>query len=197
MFWPKSSKETVNVRRSNSTEIPSRRISDIPSNRSSSTSNIDSKSSSLVIDGHRYCNSIIESTAGLSKIVFFQIINKKVKVPPHLFSHIAVAQLNASSKECVLFLVKDRASQDDIATVLQLMSNQGFELNNNGTQIYHTISTLVIALSQGQLDDSSLAVEREISRNAPKSSLMTAFIDIITWAYINKADDIDFAIDVA
>ena len=73
MFWPKSSKETVNVRRSNSTEIPSRRISDIPSNRSSSTSNIDSKSSSLVIDGHRYCNSIIESTAGLSKIVFFRL----------------------------------------------------------------------------------------------------------------------------
>ena len=139
---------------------------------------------------------IIETQDDLvTRVVFYKIINEKIKLGHHLFSRIAVAQLTASSKECILFVDKKKAMPDDIGAVKDLLKNQGYELDAKGIQGFYAVSSIVMALSQGHLDAGLLAIERDIKRDANKSSLMSTFIDIISWAFINKANDIDFAVD--
>ena len=139
----------------------------------------------------------IESQQDLAKIVFHEVINDTNKLGPHFYSRIAVARLAAApSKICVLFVDRAKITADDVQAVTELLRNQGYEFPANGAQGYYVISTLVISLSQKTLVASNLAVERDIARDATKNSLMASFTDIISWAYVQKADDIDFAVDV-
>lgn len=147
--------------------------------------------------GLRFATGEIETTQDLAKIFFHQIINERVKLGVHMYARIAVAQVNASSKTCVFFVDKEKVSSDDIRTVVELLKNHGYELVSNGVQGYYAMSSLVIALSQGHLNSGNLAVERDIARDSTKNSLMASFTDIISWAYVNKADDLDFVVDIS
>jgi type II secretory ATPase GspE/PulE/Tfp pilus assembly ATPase PilB-like protein len=95
-----------------------------------------------------------------------------------------------------LFVDKVKVTADDIRAVTELLKTQGYEFPSVGPQGYYLISTLVISLSQRTLVAQHLAVDRQIARNPSDSSLMASFTDIVSWAYYNKADDLDFAVDI-
>lgn len=138
----------------------------------------------------------IETQIALSKIVFAQVINSAVNLGPHLYSRIAIAQLNGSSKVCVAFVDKSKITDDDMRAVSQLLTAKGFSFPTEGYQGFFTTSSLVISLSQGTLNATILTKDRDIDRDPAKNSLMSSFTDIISWAYKNNADDIDFVVDL-
>ena len=146
--------------------------------------------------GLRFLNEEIETTQGLSRIVFHQVINEKIDLGQHLYARVAVALMNAGSKECIMVVDRSKITEGDISAVVELLNKKGYELSKRSPQGYYAISSLVISLSQGNLNAGNLAIQREIARDAGKSSLMTSFRDIVSWAYGKKADDIDFAVDI-
>lgn len=148
------------------------------------------------LGGIRFAPIEIETQADLSKIAFFKIINKEVYLGAYLYSRIAIAQINNSDKTCCIFADKSKVTADDLVAVFDLLKNKGYKLHNDGIQGYFAMSTLVISLSQGHLDAESLAFDRTIARDPSKNSLMSSFSDIVSWAYENNADDIDFVVDV-
>lgn len=152
--------------------------------------------SSNTLGGIRFAPVEIETQALLSQIVFVQIINETIKLGAHLYSRVAIAQINGSGKACLIFADKSKVTSDDLQAVVELLKQKGYHLNAEGVQGYFAMSSLVIALSQGHLDATSLGVDRNIARDPAKNSLMSSFIDIVAWAYTNNADDIDFAVDL-
>jgi len=146
--------------------------------------------------GLRTSEKEIETTLELAKVNFHQIINEKVKLGPHLYARIAVAQVQASSKNCIFFVDKHKVNADDIKAIVDLVKQQGYSLQESGPAIFYAVSTLIMALSQGHMDSARLTLERDIARDPAKNSLMASFTDIISWAYVNNADDIDFAVDI-
>jgi len=148
------------------------------------------------LGGVRFVADEMETTAPMSGITFNKVINEDVNLGAHLFARVAIALVAAGSKMCVLFVDKAKATDDDIEAVVDLIRNKGYSLPNEGPQGYFAVSSIVISLSQGHLTSDSMKVERAISRDPAKNSLMSSFIDIVSWAFSNKADDIDFAVDL-
>jgi general secretion pathway protein E len=138
----------------------------------------------------------IETTSALASILFNKIINDDVKLGPHLYSRFAIAKINSTDKSCILFVDDTKTTADDVEAVVILLANQGYTLPPTGAQGYFVASGLVLALSQGHLTTANLSAERDIAKDPTKNALMNSFTDIITWAYIQNADDIDFAVNV-
>jgi type II secretory ATPase GspE/PulE/Tfp pilus assembly ATPase PilB-like protein len=143
----------------------------------------------------RFMTREIETQLELAEIVFHEVINESVRLGQHVYSRIAIARISAASKTVVLFVDKVKVTADDVRAVIELLRSQGYEFPESGPQGYYLISTLVISLSQRTLVAQHLATDRKIARDPSDSSLMASFTDIVSWAYTNSADDIDFAVD--
>lgn len=148
------------------------------------------------LGGIRFAPTEIETQSGLAGIVFTEIINDAIRLGPHLYSRVAIAQVNGSDKSCLIFADKSKVTADDLEAVCDLLKTRGYRLQASGVQGYFAMSSLVIALSQGHLNADSLQIDRNIARDAGKNSLMAGFTDIVAWGYANGADDIDFAADL-
>lgn len=128
-------------------------------------------------------------------VVFVEIINAKLKLAPHIGSRVAIAQLNATNKTCVLFVDKGRVTKGEIASILELLDRGGFTLPGDGqVQGYTCESQIVLGLSQGHITSEKLSIERDIKLNPEKNALMSSFIGIVNWAFVNQADDLDFVV---
>jgi general secretion pathway protein E len=149
----------------------------------------------VVISGIRFHPDEIESTGTLSKVLFSKVINDDVKLGHHLYSSIAVLQVSANSKSVMLAVDRSKITPDAIDAVVKLLENQQYTFPTSGPQGYFLISSIVISLSQGHITANGLRVDRDIARDPSKNSLMSSFTDIVAWAYANKADDIDWALD--
>jgi general secretion pathway protein E len=145
--------------------------------------------------GVRFSNTPIEVADDLAKIVFEKVVNEDVKLAPHLYASIAVAKVRASDKIVMLFVNKEKAKREEVEAVVQQLAKRNHVLTESAVQGYFASSGLVMALSQGDITPSSLQFERDVSRDPGKNALMSAFTDVVAWAYANKADDIDFAVD--
>lgn len=140
----------------------------------------------------RFLKDPIESQEALSLIPFHKVINADVKIGQHMYSRIAVARLSESGKECAIFVDQRKSSPDEVSAVIDLVANAGYTV----TQGHFAASTIIISLAQGHLNGDLLQRVREIARDPAKNALFQSFTDIIGWAYDNKADDVDFALDV-
>jgi general secretion pathway protein E len=138
----------------------------------------------------------IETTQQLGAVQFHEVINEELKLAPHYWAKIAVVQVLANSKECVLMVDRNKVHPNDIEAVVEVLRKQGFKLREAGAQGYWVSSQLVVGLAQGHIDRDGMRAERDIARDPQKSALFTTFMDIVAWAYANNADDIDFAVDM-
>lgn len=154
------------------------------------------QSQTRTISGLRFGMMPIETQVDLAGIVFHSVINAKVNLAQHLYARVAVAQISAASKRVLLLVDRHNLSTDDIQAVCALLATNGYELPDDGPQAYEVSPAYVIALSQGHVDQNSLGIDREILNDKNKSSLWNSFVEIVTWAYINNADDLDFKVDV-
>lgn len=143
----------------------------------------------------RFETKVIETTAALTKVVFDKVVNQEARLATHLYASIAIVTLKASEKICVVFVDRTKAKKEELAAAIAQMATRGYKLQENGVQGYFASSGLVLALSQGDLRQGDLQFEREIGRDKNKNALFSAFTDIVAWAYANKADDIDFAVN--
>jgi type II secretory ATPase GspE/PulE/Tfp pilus assembly ATPase PilB-like protein len=146
--------------------------------------------------GVRFAETIIDQTSDLARVTFHSIVNESVKLGQHLYSRIAVAQLSPNGKDCLIFADRGAVTVDEVTAVVEHVRKLGWMLVKEGPQGYWATSALVMSLSQGHIDAHGLTVEKEIARDPNKNALFTSFKDIISWAYANNADDIDFAIDL-
>lgn len=149
----------------------------------------------MAFGGVRFTAKEIEQTSDLARVTFHLIVNDGVKLAQHLYSRIAIAQVSPNAKECLIFADRQAATVDEITAVVEHLRKLGWALVKEGPQGYWTNSALVMALSQGHLDANGLTVEKEISRDPNKNALFSGFKDIVSWAYANNADDLDFAVD--
>ncbi|MBS0454178.1 MAG: Flp pilus assembly complex ATPase component TadA [Proteobacteria bacterium] len=145
--------------------------------------------------GVRFSKTAISMTDDLAKIVFEKVINDDVKLAPHLFASIAVAKIRASDKLVMLFVDKEKAKREEVEAVVGQLAKRDYRLADTPVQGHFASSGLVMALSQGDITQTSLQFDRDIARDPTKNALMSAFTDVVSWAYANKADDIDFAVD--
>jgi len=145
--------------------------------------------------GVRFSKTPITMTDDLAKIVFDKVVNEEVRLAAHLYASIAVATVRATEKLVVFFVDKEKAKREEVEAVVAQLGKKGYGVTTGQIQGYFASSGLVMALSQGDITQSSLQFERDVSRDPTKNALMSAFTDIVSWAYANKADDIDFAVD--
>ncbi len=145
--------------------------------------------------GVRFSRTPIAMADDLAKILFDKVINEEVKLAPHLYASIAVAKVRATDKVVLLFVDKEKAKREEVEAVVNQLAKRNYHLVDTHIQGYFASSGLVLALSQGDITQSSLQFERDVSRDPTKNALMSAFTDVVSWAYANKADDIDFAVD--
>lgn len=148
-----------------------------------------------VMGGVRFVSEVIETTQALTSITFRKVINEDVRLGTHLYSRVAIGLIAGAAKVCVLFVDRTKITDDDVVAVVDLLKNQGYSLPSEGAQGYFAISSIVLSLSQGHLTAETLKLERTIIRDPAKNSLMSAFVDVVCWAFKNRADDIDFAVD--
>lgn len=137
---------------------------------------------------------VIETTAELGGIVFSSIVNDEARLSQHLYSSIAIARINETTKDCILFIDKAQATGGEVDAAVALMQERGFKLAEQAIQGYFLTSALVLSLSKKDITNKSLQVDRQIASDPKKNALMSAFTDVVSWAYANKADDIDFAL---
>lgn len=144
-----------------------------------------------------FAPTVIERQPDLAGIVFDSIVNEELKLAPHLYSRFAIAKLNATEQKVLLFTVKDLVTSDDVKFVKEHILSRGYSFPTEGrVQGHYLSSTLVTSLSQKTLTMDNIRMERRIRDNPAQSALMSAFTDIIDWAYVNGADDIDFAVSL-
>lgn len=146
--------------------------------------------------GLRFAADTIESSNHLNAIQFHEIINSKIKVDAALNARVAIALLSPHSKDCLIFADKAASSPDEVKEIAGLLERMGYRLGSARSDIqgYFAPSTLIISLSQGHMDG-EVAGHRDQSKDPAKNALFASFIDIVSWAYINNCDDIDFALD--
>lgn len=147
------------------------------------------------LGGVRFVAEEMETSAPLAGIQFSRVINDEIGLSAHLFARIAIALVAGGAKVVIMFVDKSKATDDDIKAVVELLRNKGYMLPADGPQGYFAVSAIVISLSKGHLTSDTMKMERAISRDPAKNSLMSSFTDIVAWAFNNKADDIDFVVD--
>jgi len=146
----------------------------------------------VTFGGLKFAKDEIVSHDLLMAIPFHKVINNEVKIGSHMYSRIAVCRLSESGKECALFVDKAKSSPDEVEAIVALLTNSSYIVTTG----YFAQSTIIISLSQGHLDGDMLKSARDIARDPTKNALFQTFTDIVGWAYDNKADDLDFALDV-
>lgn len=145
-----------------------------------------------IFGGMKFFKDEIASVEALTNIAFSRVINSEVKIGPHMNSRIAVARLSETGKECAMFVDRAKATPDEVTEIRQLLTNSGYVVS----QGYFAQSTLIISMCQGHLNGELLKCARDIARDPTKNALFASFTDIVGWAYDNKADDLDFALDI-
>lgn len=156
---------------------------------------LESESENTDLAGLSFHPMEIETEHQLANVVFHEVVNDKINLASHMSNKVAVAQLTATRKVCVLFADKARLTAADTHAVMQQLKNHGYQLSDTGVQGYYVSQSLVLSLARGAMNAARLATNRDIARSSDKSQLFTAFTDIVSWAYTNKADDIDFVVD--
>lgn len=143
-----------------------------------------------------FSTELLESSGSIESIPFHEIINSKIKVDAALNARVAVALLAPHGKECVLFVDKVMSSPDEVREIAELVVRSGYLLKAPHTDVqgYFAPSTLIISLSQGHMDG-EVAGSRDHLKDPTKNALFSSFIDVVSWAYINNCDDLDFALD--
>ena len=145
--------------------------------------------------GVRFSRSKLETADDLAKLIFDKVVNEEVRLAQHLYASIAVCKVRASDKVVMLFVDREKAKREEVEAVIHQLTKRDYRLTDTPIQGHFANSGLVLALSQGDITQSSLQFERDVARDPAKNALMSGFTDIVAWAYANKADDIDFAVD--
>jgi general secretion pathway protein E len=146
--------------------------------------------------GLLFSNEVLESGECIDSIQFHEIINAKIKVDAALNARVAVALLSPHGKDCLLFVDKVMSSPDEVREIAGLVIKNGYTLKSPRSEVqgYFAPSTLIISLSQGHLDG-EVAGSRDNLKDPTKNALFSSFVDVVSWAYINNCDDLDFALD--
>lgn len=135
---------------------------------------------------------VITTEDALLNAPFYKVINSEVKVAAWLYSKIAVVQLTEGSKDCAFFINRDEVAPDVVADIAQLLRNSNYQVVKG----YFAVSKLIISLSQGHISGDTIGNRREIARDPTKSALFQEFRKVVAWAYDQKADDIDWALNL-
>lgn len=127
----------------------------------------------------------------VSAMVFHRVINADLQISAHLQGRLSVVKLTDSGKEVAILVDKHKSSPDEVAELFALIGNSGYTIS----QAFFAAGTIVLALSQGHLHATAMRSAREIARDPAKNALFQTFMGVIAYAYKNKADDIDWAVD--
>jgi type II secretory ATPase GspE/PulE/Tfp pilus assembly ATPase PilB-like protein len=154
-------------------------------------------SKEMFIGGVRFSSdAVIEDQSRLSELVFDAVINDELNLAATFQSMIVVAKVAPNLKSCILLVDRQKVHSNDLEAVVVQVRKKGYNLVEEGAQGYWLSGQLVIALVQGHIDRNGLKALNAIEGDKTKSALLRGFQDIISWAYANNADDIDFVVDL-
>lgn len=150
-----------------------------------------------MLGGVRFTNDlVIEDQSRLSELAFDTVINDELNLAANFQSMIVVAKVAPNLKSCILLVDRQKVHPNDLEAVVVQLRKKGYSLVESGAQGHWLSGQLVIALVQGHIDRNGLKALNAIESDKAKSALLRSFQDIISWAYANNADDIDFAVDL-
>lgn len=90
-----------------------------------------------------------------------------------------------------LLVAPDFADSDDLIDIVREARRKGFEMHPE-FQVVVVASTVLLAISRGSLGGKSMNQRRKIEGNRESAALFEGFKNIIDWAYIEGAADVDF-----
>ena len=145
--------------------------------------------------GLRFSANFVGRTEDLSSVPFLTCLNEKIGLAPHLYISIAVVQSSLQPKSVVL-LLSPAITQDQITGLREILVQHGWHLPEAGPQAWSCEPSIIMAVSQGHLDDRQLSAARTIKSDSGKSALWNSFVNVVQWAYERDANDIDYAVNL-
>lgn len=127
----------------------------------------------------------------IDTLSFNRVINTDLKISPYLQGRLSVVKLSDSGKEVAILVDRHSSTPDEVSELAALIKNSGYVI----VQAFFAVGMIVLSLSQGHLQASAMRSARDIARDPAKNALFKQFISIISYAYKNKADDVDWAVD--
>lgn len=143
--------------------------------------------------GLAFCVEEIRSKDALvGMLSFYRCINADVKLHPALVGRLCVVKLAEASSDVAILIDKGKATPDEVAALCTLVTNQRLR----PVAGYYVAGALVMAISQGHILGDHIKASLDIKRDPAKNALFQQFVHVVAWAFLNRADDIDWAVDV-
>jgi type II secretory ATPase GspE/PulE/Tfp pilus assembly ATPase PilB-like protein len=141
-------------------------------------------------DFHR--NEINSPEELASLMNFHQVVNAEVGLDMFLGSRVALLRLNKSDRELCLLAERNSTNPDEIKQIHSVAETKGYRV----TMRYFAQHQLIVSLTQGHLTSERLMSTRTMLRDPNKSAYFQTFLQIVGWAYDQKADDIDWVLNL-
>ena len=129
----------------------------------------------------------------LYRVPFVRCVNSEVGISAHLYVSIAIVQAVSDAKIAVLLLT-EAVSPNEIDELLDLLSQAGWSLPNDGTQAWRAASQIIVSVSQGHLGDQQISSARSIFANKELTHLWQSFVNVTQWAVDQSVNDMDFVV---
>lgn len=145
-----------------------------------------------IYGGLQFNTTPIHSVDDLMRVPFTRIVNAELQIGAHMYARCAVAKLSEVGNEYTVFVDREKATPDEVTEIVALLRNKQWTVD----QGHYAPSQLILSLSQGHIQGSTLQSAREIARDPARNALYQEFMSIVGWAYDNRADDIDWRFDI-
>lgn len=126
----------------------------------------------------------------LVHVPFEACLNGALSLSTHLFVSVAMIQSSKVNKNAIL-LVAPTVTVDDINSYVEILTEHGWSLPEQGPVAWRAAPSIIMAVSQGHAGNHSAGVSLGESG---KSALWQSFVDVTQWAFDQGANDIDFAV---
>lgn len=134
---------------------------------------------------------ITSKDALIDQLVFYKCVNGELRLSAYLVGRMCVVKLTEAAKDVAILIDRHKTTPDEVRELVATVGNQGYRIAAS----YFVGGALVMAISQGHISGAALKTSLEVKRDPAKNALFQQFTNVIAWAFINKADDVDWAVD--
>lgn len=126
-----------------------------------------------------------------SAVTFSAVLSESLGLSPHLFNHIVVLEVQRGAKAAILLVTPAHRNSEEMQEVLRLMAQRGYHLKEGPyPNVFVSTPALLVSVARGQITSADVSAVKRISGNAQEASLWGLFVEVVTWAYEQRASDI-------
>lgn len=135
---------------------------------------------------------VLNTEAEFASVVTFSgVLSETLGLSPHLYNHIVVLEVQKGVKAAMLLVTAAHRNSDELFEVLKLLTQRGYHLKEGPyPNLFVATPALLVSVARGQITPSDVSVVKRMTTNPQEASLWSLFVDVVTWAYEQRASDI-------